>query len=41
MNPEFNLTGTELIFLAAAVLVTLPILIFAKWILRELKKDNE
>lgn len=40
MEPEFNLTPTELVFLVVAVLVTLPILIFLRWILKELKKGE-
>ena len=41
MEPEFNLTPTEIIFLVVAVLVTIPIVIFAWWILREHKRDSQ
>ena len=40
MENDFSLNGTEIIFLVVAVLVTVPILIFVKWILKELKKEQ-
>ena len=40
MENDFGLTLTEIIFLVVAILVTVPILIFARWIFKELKKEQ-
>jgi hypothetical protein len=40
MEPDFALTTTEIIFLVVAVLVTVPMLLFLRWIIKELKKEN-
>ncbi len=37
---DFFLTKPEWIFLIVAVLATIPIVIFLRWIIKELKKEN-
>ena len=40
MDPDFALTKMEWIFLGGALLVTVPLLVFIRWILLELKKEK-
>jgi flagellar biogenesis protein FliO len=40
MESNFGLTPTEIIFLVVALVVTIPLLIFARWIFKELKKET-
>ena len=37
---DFNLTPTEIIFLIVAILVTVPMLIFLRWVLKELRAEK-
>ena len=41
MGDDFFLTPMELIFLAVAVLVTVPILFFLRYVLKELRQENK
>lgn len=38
---DFGLTGVEIFFLIVAVVVTIPLLFFVRFVLRELKKEEE
>lgn len=38
---NFNLTPMEIVFLIVAVLITIPLLIFLRYVLKELKKQDE
>jgi len=38
---DFSLTPMEMIFLVVAILVTVPFVIFLRYILRELKKEQK
>lgn len=40
MESEFALSRMEIIFLIVAVIVTVPLLVFLRWVLGELKKEN-
>lgn len=37
---NFNLTPMEIVFLLVAVLVTVPLVIFVRYVLKELKKES-
>ena len=40
MEREFGLTPIEIVFLVVAILVTIPMVVFIKWIFKELKKEQ-
>lgn len=38
---DFALTPTEIIFLVVAILVTVPMLFFLRWVLKELRAEKQ
>jgi len=41
MEYGFGLTPVEIIFLVMAVLFTVPLLLVFRWVIKELKKDQD
>jgi hypothetical protein len=40
MDGDFSLNLTEIVFLIVALVLTVPFVIFLRWLIKELKRDS-